>query len=978
MERKLATAMFVDLVDSTALVARTDPEVARRRVTGFFDTVNGQIQSYGGTVEKFAGDAVVAVFGVPTAHEDDAERAIRAALAVLETTRAMGLEVRVGIEAGEVVAETGDSTFATGEAMNLAARLQQAAEPGEILIGPTAQGLAEGLVVTEPVGTRALKGFREEIAVRRVVCADGDGGRPVRVVAPYVGREEELELLENAYARAVRDRRANLVTVFGEPGIGKSRLAREFVAGLERTTILSGRCLPFGDGVTYWPLAEMVKAASGISDDDPAEEALEKLRESCADDAIADLLGLAAGVLDTVGGGRTGQEIVWAAHEWAAQLAEVQPLVLVFEDLHWAEEPLLDLVEHLADRVRDAPVVLLCLARPELLDTRPAWGGGRVRSVTVELGPLPAADSEELVDALLRGVTLAPELRPVLLDKTEGNPLFLEETVRMLSEQGERAASRIPDTVQALIAARIDRLSADGKTVLQHGAVVGRVFWRSAVASLLPEVDVDAALEALVNRELVTAEARSTLSGEQAYRFRHVLIQDVAYAGLTKSARSTLHRAFAAWLRERSVDELVETQAYHLDQAAALHAELDGAVADDLAAEAAAALERAGRRALARESHRSARRLLLRAVELEPTLSRRFLAARAAWKLRDLPSASDEMEQVRVLARDEGDATTEGLALIVLADVALDRDADVGRARELGNEALAVLGDAHGEARYEALLLLSEADWWEGDLGSVERHSEEMIEIARASGRKDLESRAMTYLVGVHRARLEHDLIQPVLDRAIVLAEESGSLTARAAAAHQIAASAFQLGDEAAGLEAAELGLHLYDEVGSVASAARIRRLLATEAMSRGDTVRAEKQLREAVRMLAPVEERGTVVEVQRLLAQVLLAQGKVAEAERWALTALRTVGDRDVSRASARLALGQVRAAQGRADEAEELLREALAIIEETDYRAHEAEHLEALSAFLAERGRDGEAGPLEERLVGLRAQASSAARIA
>ena len=547
----------------------------------------------------------------------------------------------------------------------------------------------------------------------------------------------------------------------------------------------------------------------------------------------------------------------------------------------------------------------------------------------------------------------------------------------MLSEQGEGAVTRIPGTVQALIAARIDRLPPECKTVLQHGAVVGRVFWRSALASLLPDVNVDGALDALVNRELVTKEARSTLSGEQAFRFRHVLIQDVAYAGLAKSVRSNLHRAFAAWLRNRSVDELVETQAYHLDQAAALHAELDGVVSDDLATEAALALERAGRRALARESHRSARRLLLRAAELEPTLARRYLAARAVWKLRDLPTASDEMEQVRVLARDEGDATTEGLALNVLADVALDRDADVVRARELGTEALAVLGGAHGEARYEVLVLLSEADWWEGDLESVERHAEEMIEIARAAGRIDLESRALTELVGVYQSRLEYERVQPVLDRAVALAEESGSPTARALAARYEAAAAFRRGDETAGVEAAERGLRLFDEVGSAASGARIRRLLATEAMGRGDTSGAEKHLREAVRMLAPVEERGAVVEVQRLLAQVLLAQGKVAEAERWALTAMRTVGDRDVSRASARLALGQVRQMQGRAEEAETLLRDALAILSETDYRSHEIEPLEALVRFLGERGRESEASPFEERLAELRSQ-TSAARIA
>jgi class 3 adenylate cyclase len=481
MERKLATALFVDLVDSTALVAGSDPEVVRRRVTAFFDRAAAHIARYGGTVEKFAGDAVVAVFGVPIAHEDDAERAVRAAVEILESGRG-DLPVRIGIEAGEVVAETGDSTFATGEALNVAARLQQSAEPGEILIGPTAYGLTSGSVTVESIGDRALRGLNGSMEVRRVVCAERRAGRPLNVAAPYVGREEELELLGNVFARVVRDRRAQLVTVFGDPGIGKSRLAQEFYAGLERTSVLTGRCVPFGEGIAYRPLAEMVQGAAGISDDDSPEEAIEKLREACTSDAVADLLGLASGVLDTVAGGRRGQEIAWAAHEWATNLAEAQPLVLGFEDVHWAEEPLLDLIEHLADRIADAPVLIVCLARPELHDTRPGWGGGRRRSITIELAPLADAEASELVDALVGDAALPDALRPDLLDKTQGNPLYVEETVRMLVEQGEAAAVRITETLQALVAARIATLPSDALCLLRHCSILGRVVWLGAVA----------------------------------------------------------------------------------------------------------------------------------------------------------------------------------------------------------------------------------------------------------------------------------------------------------------------------------------------------------------------------------------------------------------------------------------------------------------------------------------------------------------
>src|SRR5919109_1606447 len=363
MERKLATVLFVDLVASTELVAGADPEVVRRRVTTFFEGVSQCIETHGGTVEKFAGDAVMAAFGIPRAHEDDAERAIRAALGIMESVD------ELGVEAGEVVADDSDSTFATGEAVNIAARLQQTAKPGQILIGPGAYRLTVGRAVTEDVGPLELRGRETPLWAWRVVSAV-DGAPHSRLEAPLVGRLAELELLENTYARSVRDRRAHLFTIYGDPGVGKSRLAREFVSTLEGTTVLAGRCLPYGEGITYWPLSEMVKSAAGIDDDDDTEEALEKLRATCEVEAVADLLGLASGILAAVEGERSRQELAWAARAWAQKLAEPQPLVLVFEDIHWAEDALLDLVEHLATWVRDVPVLLLCLARPELLDVR--------------------------------------------------------------------------------------------------------------------------------------------------------------------------------------------------------------------------------------------------------------------------------------------------------------------------------------------------------------------------------------------------------------------------------------------------------------------------------------------------------------------------------------------------------------------------------------------------------------------------------
>jgi len=977
MERKLATALFVDLVDSTSLVSTSDPEIVRRRVTSFFARARGHIETYGGTVEKFAGDAVLALFGAPLAHEDDAERAVRAAVAIIESGEGE-LPVRIGIEAGEVVVEDGDSTFATGEAMNVAARLQQGAEPGEILIGPTAHRLTADRVVTDVVEGRSLKGLRDGMTVRRVVCADRPAGRPVSIAAPYVGREEELELLANVYARVVRDRRAQLVTIFGEAGIGKSRLAHEFFAGLERTTILTGRSLPFGEGLTYRPLAEMVQDAAGISPDDSPEEAFAKLKEACSSDAVADLLGLASGVLDTVSRERRGQEIAWAAHEWATTLGEAQPLVLGFEDVHWAEESLLDLVEHLAERIDDAPVLIICLARHELLEARPSWGGGRRRSIAIELGPLPVSETEALVDALTRDASLPGDVRTALLDKTEGNPLFVEETIRLLSEQGKGAAVRIPDTVQALIAARIDRLPPDCRSVLRHGALVGRVFWRGAVASLDPELEVDGALEGLMERQLLTREPVSSIAGETEYRFRHVLIRDVAYNGLAKSERARLHVGFAEWLSQRSTDERAEGEAHHLERAAALHAELDGKVPDDLRRRAAAALELAGRRALVRESNRTARRLLLRAIDLEPSLERRFLAARSAWRLWELPAASTEMELVREEARAADEAFVEGLALTQLAEIVLNRNADVEEASRLGAEALELLADAPPDARSEILTLLSSVGWWLGDLTSVERYATEALEIARDAGRADLEALAAVELAASHLMRLNLPRAEELLAVGEGLAESSGSLSARAWAARIRGSILLRRGrfDEAA--TAYRVASDLYDEVGAAPDAARVRQLQGVAVWRAGDVDRAETLVREAVRTLLTVEERGKIVEAQRTLSEIVLAQGHVEEAERWALSAVETVGMQDMmSRSNVRMVLGLVRAAQGRDDEAELHLREAIEIIQQTECRNSEPEPLAALASFLRARGREDEARELDERVASLLEPAAAAPSI-
>jgi class 3 adenylate cyclase/tetratricopeptide (TPR) repeat protein len=971
VERKLATVVFVDLVDSTSLVAGADPEVVRRRVTRFFDQVSKCVELHGGKVEKFAGDAVMAAFGIPQAHEDDAERAVRAALAMLDAVQELGLPARIGIESGEVVAEEGDSTFATGEAVNVAARLQQAAEPGQILLGPVAHGLTVGRIETEDLGPLRLRGLDRGVWAWRVLGAPDQGIRNPNLSAPFVGRSFELALLQNTWQRAQRDGRAYLVTIYGDPGVGKSRLTAEFVEGLEGATILKGRALPYGEGVTYWPFSEMVKAAAGISDDDPTAAAVEKLRKTCEDEAVADLLGLATGVLEALEGERGQTEIAWAAREFVEQLASAQPVVLLFEDIHWAEEPLLDLIEHLASWVREAPLLILCLARPELLDGHASWGGGNPRASSLELTALDPDESVELVHALLdSSEPLTPALRETLLEKTEGNPLFLEETVRTIEECGaERALAGIPDTLHALIAARIDRLPIADKGLLQRAAVIGRVFWAGSIEALAADgTDVEKLLDDLLLRDFVLREPRSTITGERAFRFKHVLIREVAYSGLSKSARATYHRRFAGWLKERAGEELLEIRAYHLDQAATLLAELDGAAPGDLASEAAAALYSAGKRALAREANRAGRTLLLRAVELGPTLERRYHAARAAWRITDYPAIETEMQLVRDLAHDAGDAFIEGRAVTALAEVAVYRDADPDRAAALARRALELLPAEEPDARFDALGILAQVALWTGDLTASERLDRQQLEIAQETGRADLEARAVHALAENYLERLQHDKALPMIERASELAETSGSIV-QLAYAHRGEADVHLLRNE---LDEAdehfEQARRLFEEAGAEIHRARTMISVARVAARKGDLPRAERVLRKSIGILKPLGDRGTLCEAQRQLAQILVGQGKVEEAEIVALEARQTVGPNDHgSRSSTRMALGLVRAAQSRDEEAERLLRDAIEVLEGTELLSSSVEPLTALVDFLRERGRDSDAEPFARRLLEL-----------
>ena len=649
--RKTVTVLFADLVGSTRLGETLDPEALRGLLAQYFDQVRAVVERHGGVVEKFIGDAVMAAFGVPVLHEDDALRAVRAASEIVTALGALNagsaarlgvvLDLRIGVNTGEVVAGdlTSGQALVTGDAVNTAARLQQAAQPGQIVLGELTYRLVRGRVRAEALPPIEAKGKDKPLTAHVLRSVEAISNSALPGEAPMVGRKRELAMLHERWQQSLAERTPRRITLLGMAGVGKSRLAYQLASEVTGATVLTGHCLPYGDGITYWPIREIVYAAAGISDADTADQARARLVQLLADDpqasVVADRVAAAIGLSQTAA---PQAEVFWAVRRLHEQIARRQATLIVVEDVHWAEDTLLDLLEYVVELTTDSQLLIVCTARPDILERRPGWSAGQPNTDLLRLEPLDGAATLELVRQQSGGPAIPASLAERIRATAEGNPLFVQEMVASLREAGALLpedtgqwtfAGRVeeisvPPTVRALLGARIDQVAPDERLVAERASVIGAKFESQAVAELLPDAqrtELPRLLRGLVRRELLRPD-RAELTAGDAFRFRHLLIRDVAYEALPKIERAMLHRRFAHWLEQAAgerVEEYAEILGYHLEQAHAYLATL--AVHEDrleVAAQARHYLALAGRLADARGDLRAAAKLLARALALTP------------------------------------------------------------------------------------------------------------------------------------------------------------------------------------------------------------------------------------------------------------------------------------------------------------------------------------------------------------------------
>jgi class 3 adenylate cyclase/tetratricopeptide (TPR) repeat protein len=1001
--RKSVTIVFTDVSGSTAMGDRLDPESLRRVMTRYFDAMRGVLERHGGTVEKFIGDAVMAVFGVPTLHEDDALRAVRAAAEMRDTLAGLngelerewgiGIRARTGVNTGEVVAgdPTAGQSLVVGDAVNVAARLEQSAAPGEILIGPATHRLVRDAVVAEPVEPLSLKGKSHPVAAFRLVEVLPEAPRsPGHLHSPMVGREGEQTLLWQAFDRTVRDRTCHLFTILGSAGVGKSRLVDEVTSACRFTsTVISGRCLSYGEGITYRPVTEAVRSLTGITEEDAPGDTHRKVEALLGDEPDAALVAeRVAQLFGLPGAAGDAEETAWAVRRFMESLARSSPLIAVFDDIHWGEPTFLDLVEYVAEWSRDAPILLICLARPELLDVRPGWGGGKLNATSIHLEPLTEAESSTLIGNLLGTVDVEPAARSTIAGAAEGNPLFLEEMLAMLIDDGLLRRSdgrwvasgrlsqvRAPPTIQALLAARLDRLDPEERAVVERASVEGKVFHQGAVAVLTPEAArprVGAHLQGLVRKELVRP-TRAEFAGEEAFSFRHLLIREAAYQGMPKDLRAVLHQRYAEWL-ERTTGEWIaeyeEIVGYHLEQAFRYRRELGSP--DDaalrLATHAAERLGGAGRRAFSRGDGPAAAKLLERATSLLPPADplRLALSLDLAEILIDRGELSrsarllDELAEVGAAA---GDRHLEWMARV---------NAEIVRVVEMGTGELAQaistarravevfegLDDAVGLSK--AWQLLGMTGWIEARAAPAEAAFERATEYARRAGDRRREIENLGFLASIPGwGPLPASKAIEACDRIVARAAGHRRVEALAlvASGHLEAIR----GRPDVGRDLVARGRSILREVGLNTLEAATTHAAGMVELIAGDPEAAERLWREGYEALERMGERAYRSTSAALLAHALCALGRFDEAEQLSRISEDAADARDLaSQVQWRSARALVESHAGDHASALRLLDDAVTLAEDSSYVDTLAETL-ILRAEVRDRAGD-RAGATED----------------
>jgi len=994
--RKTVTVVFSDLKGSTNLGERLDSEALREVMTRYFEEIRGALEEHGGRVEKYIGDAVMAVFGLPRIREDDALRAVRAAaemkrrLAVLndelETRWGVRLANRTGVNTGEVVAgdPTADQRLVVGDTVNVAARLEQAAPENEVLVGEPTYRLVRNSVDVEPVEPLELKGKAERVPAYRLLSVEEVGTVPRRQL-PLVGREAELGTLVAEFDAAVAAGSCRLVTIVAQAGVGKSRLIEEFFDQIAAgATTLRGRCLPYGRGITFWPLVEIVREAASIVDDDAPDVARGKIAALNGDPAVLDRVSAAVG-LD--GGDFPVPELFWGVRKLVESIASERPLALRFDDIHWAEATLLDLVAHLRTTIDGVPLLVLCATRPDLLERRD-WT--EVSDATIELAPLGEGDAGRVIEHVLGTVAVPDAVRRRIVEAAEGNPLFVEQLVSMLvderllvlGEDGWRATSdlseglALPGSIEALLTERLELLGDDQRAVIEPAAVIGLNFMRPALSELVVNPvrpELPSHLTTLTQKQLIRPD-RPTSADD--FRFEHILIRDAAYNRVLKRTRANLHERFANWAEQVNRDRQRETEyeeilGYHLEQAYRYLFQL-GPIDDHartIGERAAAKLAATGRRAFERGDMAAAANLLERATSLLEPLDPTRLAlfpelGEALLQIGDFAHAESLLQDAVATAEVANEPTLAANAelvrmlVLLLSGDSAGWEAAATRAAEDAIELCRRAGDEAGLARAWRLLA-----WMHGQAGRYEdaaRALEQAIGCARNAGDVRQERRASTqYALTVVYGPTPVDV---GTTRCEEIAERvRGDRQAEAAmlcVLAQLAAMQYEF-DQARDLYTRARAM--FEELGLRVDASTLCLSSAHVELLAGDHDAAERELRRGYDHLAALGERYLLSSVAGLLAETLVAAGRFDEAEYAALATEELADESDVDAQSLwRSTRARVLAHRGSLAEAEMLAREAVGLLAPTDGVVAKVAASTDLAQVLLVAGRHDEAGTL------------------